>query len=135
VAAGARVRAVRAPLLGGLGGLAAAGLVAAVDPGTGGDIYPRCPFLALTGHPCPLCGGLRAVHALGHGDVAAALSLNLMVVVLVVLAAVEWGRRVHGLLSGRPARPLPRWSALVVAGAFVLFGVVRNLPFGASLAP
>jgi hypothetical protein len=135
VAVGARVRAVRAPLLGGLGALAAAGLVAAVDPGTGGGIYPRCPFLALTGHPCPLCGGLRAVHALGHGEVAAALSLNLMVVVLVVLVAAEWARRVRGRLSDRPVRPLPGWSVLLVAGAFVLFGVVRNLPFGTSLAP
>ena len=130
----ARVAAVRTPLLAGLGALAAAGVVTAVDPGTAG-IYPGCPFLALTGHPCPLCGGLRAVHALGHGDVAAAVSLNLMVVLLVVLAAVEWGRRVRGRLAGRPVRPLPGWYGALVAGAFVVFGILRNIPVGASLAP
>jgi hypothetical protein len=33
---------------------------------------PLCPFLALTGIPCPLCGTTRAWDATLHGDLAAA---------------------------------------------------------------
>jgi hypothetical protein len=135
VAAGVRIGAISEPVLVGLGALAAVGYVAAVDPGSGRGIHPDCPFLAMTGHPCPLCGGLRAVHALTRGDLAGAVSLNLMVVVLVVLAAAEWVRRLSGRLAGRAVRPVPRWSYPLLAAAFVAFGVIRNLPFGASLAP
>ena len=116
----------RGHLLGGAGALAAAGVVEAVGPGGGG--YPACPFLATTGRPCPLCGGLRAVHELTRADLAAAVSLNLMVVVLVALVAVDWTVRLRG-------RSVPRWAYALVAGAFVVFWVVRNLPFGAALAP
>lgn len=130
----ARVRAAREPLLLGLAALAAAGFVVAVDPAGGGP-YPGCPFLALTGHPCPLCGGLRAVHALGHGDLAAAMSANLMVVVLLALTGADWARRLRGRLAGRPVRGLPGWTFVALGVAFVVFGVVRNVPFGASLAP
>lgn len=28
----------------------------------------RCPFLLLTGFPCPACGVTRALDALAHGD-------------------------------------------------------------------
>ena len=33
---------------------------------------PACPFLALTGHPCPLCGGTRSFAAMWRGDVVGA---------------------------------------------------------------
>ena len=38
------------------------------DPHEQGS-YGFCPFLALTGHPCPGLRGLRAVNDLTHGDV------------------------------------------------------------------
>lgn len=128
------MRAARGPLLLGLGALAATGYVAAADP-AGGGLYPDCPFLALTGRPCPLCGGLRAVHALARGDPTGALSVNLMVVLLVVLATAEWARRLRGRMVHRPVRPVPGGLFIALAVAFVVFGVVRNLPFGVSLAP
>ncbi len=31
---------------------------------------PVCPFLLITGHPCPLCGSTRLIGAFLHGDVA-----------------------------------------------------------------
>jgi hypothetical protein len=45
------------------------------DPADAG-LYPSCPLRALTGLLCPLCGGLRAAHALLHGRVFDAVALN-----------------------------------------------------------
>src|SRR5260221_13593579 len=56
--------------------LAAATLaLAAFDPATTWW-FPSCPFHALTGWLCPLCGSLRALHALLLGAPVAAFSLN-----------------------------------------------------------
>jgi hypothetical protein len=33
---------------------------------------PVCPFYALTGHPCPFCGGTRSFSAMWRGDIGAA---------------------------------------------------------------
>lgn len=39
-------------------------------------LAPCCPFLQLTGIPCPTCGGTRAAVLLAHGNVSAALFMN-----------------------------------------------------------
>jgi hypothetical protein len=36
---------------------------------------PSCPFLALTGHPCPFCGGTRSFAFMWQGDVGRAAAL------------------------------------------------------------
>lgn len=38
--------------------------------------WPRCEFLALTGHPCITCGATRAALQLAHGHLAAAFLFN-----------------------------------------------------------
>ena len=115
--------------------LAAVGLVAAVDPNEPGH-YPTCPFLAVTGQFCPGCGSLRAVHAMTHGDLAAALGLNLLTVLAVLPLAViwlRWARRSWAGTSRTDIAPAPvLWTVLVVVLAF---GLLRNLPVGAPLAP
>jgi hypothetical protein len=115
----------------------AAGLAAAVagllvlyffDPATAG-FYPVCPLHEATGLQCPGCGGLRALHQLTHGHLAAAWGLNPLAVLLppVTLALSLWeGARMR---AGRPwigqaARPAYGWAA---AAGLVLFGVLRNL--------
>jgi hypothetical protein len=107
------------------------------DPHVGGS-WGYCPFLAVTGLPCPMCGGLRAVNNLTHGDVVGALSSNLLVVLALPLAVAFW-LRWYQVASGRRAgwgfrlpRPATVW---VWFGVLVVFGVVRNLPFGGWLAP
>lgn len=109
--------------------------VGAVDPNEPGH-YPTCPFLAVTGLFCPGCGSLRAVHALAHGDVAAAASSNLLAVLAVVPLAVIWlgwvRRSWRGIPRDSVAPPLVLWALL---GLVVVFAVVRNLPLGAALAP
>nr|WP_202523682.1 DUF2752 domain-containing protein [Kitasatospora sp. SID7827] len=110
--------------------------VALVDPNRPGH-YPVCPLLRATGWWCPGCGGLRGVHALTRGDVAAAAHDNLLVTVLAAVLLVLWARWAVLAVRGRPVRG-PRWTARRV-GALVLlvllFGVLRNLPVGAGLAP
>lgn len=36
---------------------------------------PTCPFLAVTGHPCPLCGGTRSFAYMWQGRVGSAVQL------------------------------------------------------------
>jgi hypothetical protein len=107
------------------------------DPHQSGS-WGFCPWFVTTGTHCPGCGGLRAVNDLTRGDLAAAASSNLLFVtsipVLVLLWARSFAQRWHGV-----RRPLPQPAAGVAAAAatvlVVLFWVVRNLPFGAGLAP
>jgi hypothetical protein len=89
------------------GAVAAAAVLIYVSDPASASFYPTCPLRALTGWLCPLCGGLRAVHALLHGHVLEALTLN----PFLFAAALAW-----------PIVP-PRWTA---AGA-MLFTVARNL--------
>ncbi len=93
-----------------------------------------CPWLLLTGTYCPGCGGLRAVNDLTNGDVAAAVSSNLMVVAAVPLAAGLWLRNLSHRWRGL-RRPLPpgRVNAAWAVGSLLLlaFWVLRNLPVDA----
>jgi hypothetical protein len=38
-------------------------------------VLPPCPFYALTGHPCPFCGGTRSFAYMWQGDVLSAARL------------------------------------------------------------
>ena len=131
-----RVELLRGPTVVGAAGLSGAMLLHVRDPHDEGT-YGLCPFLALTGHPCPGCGGLRAVNDLTHGDVLSALSSNLLAIALVATLAVVWvswtvrrGRGVDTPMMVFNERFL--WPTLVVA---LVFGVVRNTTWGAWLAP
>lgn len=109
-------------------GAGAVGTLAVVDPATSG-IYPTCPSLALFGVLCPLCGGLRGVHALASGDLVGAVSSNLLLPLVVVL--VGWGWLAWTLEAmGRPvlSPPRPGRRAWVGLTAFaVAYTVLRNL--------
>lgn len=75
--------------------------IGALLPRDGVDALPSCPFRALTGLPCPLCGATRAFAHAARGDTAF-LDYN-AVWVFVALA-------------------------LMLAGAFVLLTRTRVLP-------
>jgi hypothetical protein len=131
----AAVRRLTVPL-GTLAGVAAAfGYVAAVDPSEPGH-YPACPLFRLTGLYCPGCGGLRSAHAVAHGDLTAALGANALAVAAYAAFAVIWAvwvaRAVRGRPMSLPLRPAHWWA---LAGLALVFTLVRNLPFGAGLAP
>ncbi len=135
-AAGAgRARALRAPTAAAGAALAATTYVGLVDPNQSGH-YPTCPFLAVTGYYCPGCGSLRAVHALTHGDVGAAVGLNVLTVVGIVVVAAFWGLWAVRSWRGQPrTRVAPPWTLYLALGAVVVFWIVRNLTFGEALAP
>jgi hypothetical protein len=121
-------------------GLAVAGflVVAVFDPMQYG-FYPKCMLHSVTGLSCPGCGGLRAVHALGRGDVMEAVRLNPLVVVgfpLVGLAWLAWRWRERRKTPER-RRVVPNamiWCGLAV---LVVFAILRNVPVPALswLAP
>ncbi|MFR9675138.1 DUF2752 domain-containing protein [Streptomyces sp. TR06-5] len=98
--------------------------------------YPACPLLTFTGLFCPGCGGLRAVHDLVHGDLPAALGSNLLVPVGALAFAVLWVGWTVRVMRARPVNvPLRTVHLWFLAAPVVAFTVVRNLPFGAVLAP
>ena len=119
---------------------AAAVTVAVVDPSSPTSRFPACPFHTLTGLWCPGCGLTRATHALLRGDVAGAISRNVFtpfVLVAIVLAWASWTLTAFGRPTRNPVERLPRWFGPVLLSAFVVYGVLRNLPVPAlrTLAP
>ncbi|TMR21225.1 DUF2752 domain-containing protein [Nonomuraea turkmeniaca] len=131
-----RLKGLLAPLGVAAGAGAVFAFVGAVDPNEPGH-YPTCPFLWLTGLYCPGCGTLRSIHALAHLDPVAALGLNPLAVAMIPFLLFWWGRWVVRAWQGRPRRatlahPAWLWAFL---GVVMVYWVVRNLPFGAFLAP
>ena len=100
---------------------------ALLDPSR--TMFPRCPFLSLTGLECPGCGSQRAVHSLLHGDIAAAFGFNALLVLMLPYLAVciylEFlgGKRrfprLRRILMGKEA-------CFVLLGLFAGFFVLRN---------
>ena len=112
-------------LVGAVGALA---VVWGAEP-QGQFFYPRCWLHQSTGLLCPGCGATRALHALLHGDLRTAWTLNPLVVALL---PVGWAYGAHAAWAWRTGRrwmpPLGgRHIAVLTAVAFV-FGIVRNLP-------
>ena len=125
---GGRARRLAGPLA--VAGLAvgALALTAAIDPNEPGH-YPLCPTQALTGLDCPGCGSLRAMHALGRGDLGAAADHNLLLVAALPVLAWIWLRWVRRSWLGLP-RPEPvsgRWVWALLA-LVAIYAVVRNVP-------
>lgn len=93
-------------------------------------LAPKCVFRSLTGWSCPGCGFQRAVHALLHGHVLAAVRFNpfllLCIPYVVLLAVAEWclgavrRSRWQHVLCGRKC-------VYLYLIAYVAWGVVRNV--------
>ena len=88
---------------------------------------PRCPSHMLTGHDCPGCGTLRALHALMHGDIEAAWNYSaalFFAIPAMAALAVAPHTRPHSLLR-RFADS--RWTPIVVFVALVVWTILRNI--------
>ncbi|MEO6886179.1 MAG: DUF2752 domain-containing protein [Jatrophihabitantaceae bacterium] len=118
-------------------------VAAGIGLGTATDIafdpvdrhVPLCPFRAITGWWCPLCGGLRAVYSLAHGNLAAAVHDNVVLLACLPLLAVVWIDWVRRARAGVPGRRLNRPAVITVVLALTAFTIVRNLPFAAAIRP
>jgi Protein of unknown function (DUF2752) len=107
----------------------ALGYIGLVDPHKPDSIFPLCPFRLLTGLNCPGCGALRMIHDVLHGQIAAAINDNVVLLVgIPLLAGWVLLRRRHRKL------PLTLPAAAAVMVTLVGWTVVRNLP-GFPLVP
>jgi hypothetical protein len=120
-----------------VGGFFAGGLTLSIGYATTG-LGVECPFRALTGWDCPLCGGTRMGAALLHGDVVSAFLANppaLIGLVALGLLAACWTIEVSGgpairapRAIGDPLRRLPRIIWVLVAVAIAVgYTLARNL--------
>lgn len=111
--------------------LAAAALLFAFEPATTWWL-PSCPLHALTGWLCPLCGSLRAVHALLHGAPRVAFGLNPLTTLGIAAALLACAR--DALHPTRTTRQVDRFFELCFSSRAlalaILFGVIRNASFG-----
>jgi hypothetical protein len=119
----------------GFAGIAAAAVLFFFDP-TKNNFYPVCQFHALTGFYCPGCGGTRATYQLLHGNLLMALHENAFYVVTLVALAIRglwYGKqKICQEPAGLFVSPAALWVFLILG---VVFGMLRNLPACAFLAP
>lgn len=89
---------------------------------------PVCVLRQTTGVSCPGCGTQRAVHALLHGDIAAAWGFNalfvVMIPVVVFLVWVETQRRRRPQLY---MRVYGKWTAVAAIAVLAGWMLLRNL--------
>ena len=107
------------------------------DPHRSGS-WGYCPWLLLTGTYCPGCGGLRAVNDLTRGDLRAAASSNLLLVLATPVLIAWWTRSVTSRWRGVTTVVHPRRQVALALAFLVValgFGVLRNTTAGAWLAP
>jgi len=127
----AKLRALAPPLalVAGLGVCCA--VVWVGDPTTPGGFLPVCPTKALFGIDCPGCGGMRMAYSLMHGDIPAALHYNAVSFVVVLLFVWSTATWTLGRLRGRAMDSWLhwRWTPLTFSIVFVVWFVIRNLPF------
>jgi hypothetical protein len=97
-----------------------------------------CPFRAITGWDCPLCGGTRMGSALLHLEIGAAFAFNplaMVALVVVGLLGVAWTVQLAGGPALRPPTAMRKRLVAVRgtwwlgAGLAVLVGytVLRNV--------
>lgn len=91
-------------------------------------LAPKCLFKMATGWDCPGCGSQRMLHALLHGDIAAAWEANPMpIIVFPALAILAFSSafrsrwpRFYALVNSAPV-------VIALAAAIIIWWVVRNL--------
>lgn len=91
-------------------------------------LFPRCPFLMLTGLKCPGCGSQRAIHALLGGDITTAWRNNAMMIIslpfIALLLVAQYMRVSHPRFYHRVN------SRAVILSTFaivVLWWITRNI--------
>ena len=109
--------------------VAGAWLLRHFDPEVAHGLFPTCMFRDFTGFHCIGCGMTRMLHALVHGDLPRAFSMNPLAMALLAVSP---------LLAGWKLGWRPRWlrapMAVLAEPKFWLvllptYWVARNLPW------
>ena len=101
-------------------------IYAIFDPAEG--FFPRCPVKMLTGFDCPGCGSQRAIHALLHGRIAQAWSLNPLMLILAPYALAVVVLEATPTRMVRLRRILTSTAAITATLlATILWVIARNL--------
>ena len=92
------------------------------------SLFPKCPFLLVTGYKCPGCGSQRVLHSLLQGDIVAAFKYNAMLVlslpVIAIYGYAEIVRTKHPKLYRHLCSSRAIWSIFAVVMAW---WVLRNV--------
>ena len=91
-------------------------------------IFPKCPFLLLTGLKCPGCGSQRAIHCLLHLNLLDAIKYNFLLVlslpIIIILMYAEIMRNKKTSLYIKLHKAKNIWT---IFGMVICWWVVRNI--------
>lgn len=91
-------------------------------------IFPKCPFLWITGLKCPSCGSQRAIHSLLHLDILKACYYNALFVftlpIIVILLLAEYYRCSRPDFYIKIHNKIYIWWYLAI---IILWWILRNL--------
>lgn len=90
-------------------------------------IFPKCPFLWITGLKCPGCGSQRAIHSLLHLDIMKALYHNALLIcslpIVMILSLAEYYRCSKPTFYLKVHNHTHIWCYLVI---IILWWIIRN---------
>ena len=91
-------------------------------------IFPKCPFLLLTGLKCPGCCSQRAINSLLHFDLFGAIRYNLLFVLslplIILLSYAEIMRNKKPALYIKLHKAKFIWF---IFGTVILWWIIRNI--------
>lgn len=91
-------------------------------------IFPKCPFLVVTGLECPGCGSQRAVHSLLHLNIVDAFCYNALLVIslpiIAILLYAELNRKKRPAFYIKIHNPKYIWSYFTIV---ILWFLLRNI--------
>jgi hypothetical protein len=109
-------------------GIAAAVVYGMFDPAES-TLFPKCPFLLLTGGlRCPGCGSQRAIHSLLHLEFKEAFLYNPLVIIsipfLILLAAAALMKEINPRFYNKVNSSLLSKTLLAI---IIVWWIVRNI--------
>lgn len=99
----------------------------------------ECPFLRLTGVPCPGCGLTSAIMLLLQGEIHASIRFHafapifLIGIVIVVLAALLPKSLIQPVISGTELLERQKGLSVIVLSGLILYWLARLLAFPAFI--
>ncbi|MGL4993401.1 MAG: DUF2752 domain-containing protein [Bacteroidales bacterium] len=92
------------------------------------SIFPKCPFLLLSGFKCAGCGSQRAIHSLLNLDIVSAFRYNMFLVISIPIILVLIWAEINRLRL--PNLYAKIHNSKIIIGYLVitiLWGVFRNI--------